>query len=82
MLKLASVLKVQVEHLYRLASMTLTEAAMNNQGNDLQELEYIYLKLSPDRRKIAVGLVKSLTEDNSHERYPVELLAQEVLSTL
>ena len=82
MLKLAFALRVQVEHLYRLAGMIPTEPAMNNQGNDLQELEYFYLKLPPDRRQIAVGLVKSLTEVNSPE-YPVDtFMKQEALPTL
>jgi len=65
MLKLASALKVQVEHLYRLAGMIPMEPAMNTQGNDLQELEDLYSKLTPERQQIAVGLVKSLTEVNS-----------------
>jgi transcriptional regulator with XRE-family HTH domain len=83
MLKLASALEVQVEHLYRLAGMIPAEAAMNNQGNDLQELELLYLKLTPERQQIAIGLVKSLAEVNSHERYPVDtLLKQETFSTL
>jgi len=83
MLKLASALEVQVEHFYRLAGMIPAEPTMNSQGNDLQELEYFYLKLTPERQQIAVGLVKSLTGVNSNERYLVEtLLKQEALSTL
>ena len=83
MLKLATALEVQVEHLYRLAGMIPAEPEMKTQGNDLQELEYFYSKLTPERQQIAVGLVKSLAEDNLPE-YPVvgALLKQEALPIL
>ena len=82
MLKLATALEVQVEHLYRLAGMIPAEPEMKTQGNDLQELEYFYSKLTPERQQIAVGLVKSLVKDNS-SGYPVDtLLKQEVFPTL
>lgn len=81
MLKLAPALKVQVEHLYRLAGMIPATQVGADLGNDLQILEYFFSKLSPERQQIAVGLVKSLVMVDP-PGYPVDnLLKEEAIPT-